>query len=89
MNIPLRIVEYKEESRVEKFSAIEGVKTILSNVKILFMHRLVAGSLGWKKIDFKQTVVSDVSLVFKDGTAEFIKTPEDAPEAVLEISQRI
>lgn len=90
MNIPLRIVqERKLYPDVRRFSFLLGLKTLWFNVKTLTTSRVMAGTQGWYEIKGHAEIVDDVSLVFKDGKAEFIKTPADAKEAALEITQNI
>ena len=89
MNVPIRIKQYRENTVIEKFSLLSGLKMLWFNLKTLATYKMLRGTRGWYEVSESIDVVNDVSLIFKDDTAVFVKTPEDIVSSALEISQII
>jgi hypothetical protein len=93
MKIPLRIITREIISSKKKFSFLKGLRTLWSNLKVLFTKQIIlTGGDGWFDVVEESRIISDYSLVpstfHEQGTvAKFIKTPDGTHDAALRITQ--
>ena len=94
MNIIFQVSQFIEKTPgINKFSFLNGLKIIWSNLKLIGTGNLLVGNRdGWKKVirQSEKIIVSDKSLVVGDDQElRWIDTPQETNTIALSIEQKV